>query len=283
MIEIIIAAAKKDPELIRQALNNLDKALMSVNEILGFNYDIENFIQLKNHLLVIHQMIQGDDIKIEELVIKYIPDLNPAIAKTLHLASNKNIRSFEKILDSLGLSVQKREILELFKIIISGHSDLSMLSKRVGVYDEDIEVFRSLFNFIVTTSKFFIKTKPKFDEIRGLSQSSINQHKIQYEQELIRVKEDIEKSLSMMIEKGSINVKYISAKSSIFNSGSNIMDVANDFVNGANINKIEANSINAKLTVREIERFEAEVIKKVSLNLKCLGHHWRSEDMCWHY
>ena len=283
LIEIIIAAAKKDPELIRQALNNLDKALISVSEILGLNIDTENFVQLKNHLLVIHQITQGDDINIEELVVKFIPDLDPAIAKTLHSASNKNIRSFEKVLDRLGLNVQKREILEFFKVISNWHSDLMMLSKRVGVYEEDTEIFRSLFIFIVTTSKFYIKTKPKFDEIRGLSQSCINQHKIQFEQELIQIKEDIEKSLSIMIEKGSINVKYISVDSSNLNSESYIMDVANDFINRANINKIEANSINAKLTALEIERFESELIKKVSLIIKCLDHHWRSEDMCWHY
>ena len=267
LIEIIIAAAKKDPELIRQELNNLDKSLMSVSEILGLNIDICKFTDLKNHLLVIHQLIQGDDIKMEELVIKFIPDLDPAVAKTLYLASNKNIRSFEKIFYSLGLSVQKREILELFKIIINRNSDLSMLSKRIGVYDEDIEVLHALFIIIISTSKFFIKIKPKFDEISGLSQSMINHHKIQYEQELIRIKEDIEKSLSMMIEKGSIDVKYIIAKFSNFSAGSYVMDVASNLVNRSNLSKINANSINSKLTDLEIENFIDDVIKKVKLFL----------------
>lgn len=129
LLELILAGAKKDPGLIRQALDNLDKALMAVSDIIGLQVSNDKFVELKNHLLVIHQMIQGDNIRIDELVVKFIPDLDPAIAQTLHFASRKNIRCFEKILDSLELSVQKQEILELFTIIISGDSKLEMISK----------------------------------------------------------------------------------------------------------------------------------------------------------
>lgn len=92
-----------------------------------------------------------------------------------------------------------------------------------------------MFILIVTTSKLFIKTKPKFDSIIDQSQANIHQHKIQYEQELIGAKEQIERSLSMMIEKGAIDVKKIISKFSIFNLRSFVTNEESDFMNNEKI------------------------------------------------
>ena len=258
LIKIIIAAAKKDPELVKEILYNFDTSLPSVANSLGINVHPQSFIELKNDLLVFYQIIRGDVLKIEDLVIKHIPEEDPSIVNTLHLASTKNMKCFDKIIDCLGLSIQKNKILEFFSIITSEYSRLSVIGQRLGIYEDHTELLRALITFIVTTSNFFIKTKPKLESV---SQVDFKEQ-IKYEEEIIKFKEVLEKWLDWMIEIGAIKIKSVKEKLNTQNIELLTKRARDEVDDSIHQDKIK----DAQQLTSNIEKFKTNVIKKVSSN-----------------
>lgn len=102
---------------------------------------------------------------------------------------------FSKVIDALGLSIQKKGIVEYFKIIANGDTNLLDLGiwKRIGVDKENVEVLKALFGFTIISSKFFIYSRAKFEQIKkdaeakdknpenkNKSREILNEHKIRY-------------------------------------------------------------------------------------------------------
>ena len=216
----MIAIYKKDPDLTRKVLNELDNYLFEeltkeeekdefnhIVENSQINIDKESLAKIKTNFLVFNQFINGDKIDIEEIAKKCIPSLNSTLVRMLQEASRQDIDSLENVAECLGFIIQKHEIVEYFDAIINGDTDLAKIGKRIGVYDENIKVFKSLFMFVISTSKLFIKIKPKFEQTKDLLNS--NEYQIRYEQELIKIKEDLEKWLDVFIDKGCIGIRGI--------------------------------------------------------------------------
>ena len=249
LIKIVMAAAKKDPELIKEALYNFDDSLESIGKIFGVDVNIENAIELKNHLLVIHQMIWGDDFKIKELVAKFIPDIDPSQINTLHLALTKNRKCFEKIVDTLGLNIQKSKIIEFYSIIVNEYSSLSAIGQQLGIYEDRIDVLRSLIVFIITTSNFFIKIKSSLNALEDFREM------IKYEEELSEFKKNINQCFDVMIEAGVIRVKNL--KETLNNS---------EFFTKSIYDDIYKNTLNDSIN-SYVENIKERINQKVRINL----------------
>ena len=257
-IQIIIAAAKKDPELIKEFLYNFDTSLYSIALSLRINVNPQNLLELKNDLHVFYQIIRGDVLKIEDLVIKHIPEVDPSIVNTLHLASTKNMKCFDKIIDCLGLSVQKNKILEFFSIITSEYCRLSAIGQILEIYEDHTELLLSLITFIVTTSNFFIKIKSKFESLDSVDFNE----RIKYKEEKIKLKEALEKCLDLMIEIGAIKIKSVKEKLILQNTEL-LMKRENDEVDDS---IYQDNIKDAQQLTSSTEKFKMNVINKVSSN-----------------
>ena len=146
---------------IRQLLYDLDKYLIdAVNKEKGIS-SANGLLKLKNHIRVFHQMLNGSDINIVHLVKKENPEIDVLAFKILKLASEGQFEYLSKIIDALGLSIQKKGIIEYFKIIMDSHTNLIEIGKLIGVEKENIEILKALFKFVIVSSKFFIYAKPK--------------------------------------------------------------------------------------------------------------------------
>jgi len=166
LLKMVIAVYMKEDHLTRYVLNHFDRNLSDVfNEIKGGNNG--KFAQLKNHIRIIHQMLNGSELDIVHLIKRSNPEIDTHPIKTLKLAADGDMDYFSKVVDALGLSIQKKGILEFFKILMNSNTSLLEIGKILGVEKENIEVLKALFKFTIVSSKFFIYVKPKAEEIKN--------------------------------------------------------------------------------------------------------------------
>ena len=52
-------------------------------------------------------------------------------------------------------------LLEFLSLITRQSSKANEISERIGIYEEDIETFEALIEFVITTTKYNLKIKPK--------------------------------------------------------------------------------------------------------------------------
>ena len=271
LIKMIIAIYKIEEQLTRQVLGELDKNLMSLDPKLKDVIDMDSMTQFKNHLRVFHQLLNGDEIDLVKLIKRSIPEFDSKVIRTLKASSDGNMEHFAKIIDGLGLSMHKNCILEFFKLITSGDTNLIEIGKRIEVDKENIDVLKSLFKFVIVSSKFFIYIKPKFDQIKlqnniVASDSILDEHKIRYREAVDFAKKKLAKWLQVFIKRNTIKVKSFGFKGVFSNIKSFAKDAITDLGGYGTVEDIlKAKSINAQLSDADIDKFETNTVNSVSL------------------
>ena len=156
-------------------------------------------------------------------------------------------------------------------MITSGDTNLIEIGKRIEVDKENIDVLKSLFKFVIVSSKFFIYIKPKFDQIKlqnniVASDSILDEHKIRYREAVDFAKKKLAKWLQVFIKRNTIKVKSFGFKGVFSNIKSFAKDAITDLGGYGTVEDIlKAKSINAQLSDADIDKFETNTVNSVSL------------------
>ena len=266
LIKMMIAMYKNEEELTRQVLNELDVNIKILSSDLNIKINSEYILQFKNNFRVIHQILNGSEIGITKLVERSISNFNPASFNSLKLAVSGDMLQFSKIVDIVGLNLQRKGILEFISIIKNNETDLIEISKRIGISKENVDVVNCLFKFIKITSKVYINLIPKVDKLNDKMNSIFDEDIIRLKEAITIAKVELDYLIYFFIKKGIIKVKTIN-KHKTLHQVKLFSKIIYNNLGGveSSINSSDEDFTNSYISESEIEKFKEYITDSVSL------------------
>lgn len=161
VLEMIIAVFRNDTDFVRYSITEFVPQLYELARSNGVKIKEEDAIKLKNVLLGMQLLMRGPDLQISSLISNSLRDVDPKLAQVLYMSSNGDLESLEISIENLGLWSQKAIVLEFLAFLTNQSSSMKEIGDKLGVYQENIEVFQALFSFSMTTTKYNLQIMPK--------------------------------------------------------------------------------------------------------------------------
>ena len=149
-------------------------------------------------------LMQGSELKIENLIRNSLESVDPYPAQVLYMSSKGNLEYLEISIENLGFSPQKSLILKFLAVLTNQSSTLKEIGEKLGVYEESIEIFEALFSFIMTVTKYNLQIKPKImSEMKD--EKSKKEIKILYKEVIDLIRNSLYKSILIMVRSGAVD------------------------------------------------------------------------------
>ena len=260
-LDILIAVLKHDNDSIRSLLNDFAPQLIEIAKNNKIEVSVKQSIEIKNFLLSMQVFIQGSDIHIDYLIRKSLKGVDPNPAKLLYLASKGNLKCLENIIEELGFSSNKEIILEYVSLLTNNISSLKEIGNKLGVYEENIEIFEDLCLFIMTVTKYKSQIKPKIlSELIGVINIK-KEIKARFLEVIKPIKDSLYNSILSFVRGGAVDARPAKKK----NMASSIVSGASKIIKKAYFEKqIFSVNVNSVLSPDEIHEFWERKVNEVN-------------------
>ena len=228
LIQFIVAVSKQDNSLIRYVLSTSVDQIFDAVRNEGVIIKSENSKKLKDYLLAIYTLSRGSEFDIVSLVKEGVQKIDPYLANIFYKASKGSIRKFDRVIDSLGLMPQKKTILEFCHLLFERECNLLEIGGRLGVYPENVEALEAIIRFIVTVSKYYIKVKPKFDELSSINKGKRHDERTQMTESIVEISANLKKYLYILYHNGVIEPEVQGFSGQIMKIGSFVKELFYD-------------------------------------------------------
>lgn len=102
--------------------------------------------------------------------------------------------------------------------LITGQGiSLKELSGKIGVYEEDLEVFEAFIEFIITSCRYNLQIRRKIVQEIGNTDDFLEFAELHYNEIISPIKNTLESSIMSMIRAGAINAKRLQNKGKLSN------------------------------------------------------------------
>ena len=228
LIQFIVAISKQDNSLIRYVLSTSVDQIFDVVREQGVSIRNENTKMLKNYLLAIYTLSRGSEFNIVRMVKESIPQIDPYLANIFYKASKGSIKKFDRVIDSLGLMPQKKTIIEFCHLLFEKDCYPVEIGGRLGVYPENAEVLDAIIKFVVTTSKYYIKVRPKFEKLKSTDNVKKHDERTQMTEAIIEISTSLNKYLYILYHNEVIEPEVDGFSGQILKIGSFVKELFYD-------------------------------------------------------
>lgn len=264
VLEMIIAVLRKDTDFVRYSINELPPQLCELAINSGVRIDEEKAIKLKNFFLGMQLLMKGPELQIANLIKNSLDDVDPSPAHILYMSSKGDLEYLEISAENLGFWTQKMLILEFIAALTGQSKTMKELAEKLGVYEEDTEVFEALFNFVITSSKYNLQIKPKImAEIKD-DKNKKKEMKILYKEVLDPVRASLFKSIMILIRSGAVDERKRGLKKRIAAVKNLVKGIVQNFGGDQDAQDPLANeNVNDELSREEIHEICNERVEQV--------------------
>ena len=228
LLQFIVSISKQDNSLIRHSLNNSVDQIFNQMLKQGLLISKEDCKQLKNYLLSIYTMSRGSEFNIKKLAKKAAPKVDSYLIDIFYKASKGMLKKFDIILDRVGITPQKKVVMEFSSLLFERDSQFIELAGRLGVYPENAEVLHAIVQLVVVTSKFFIKTRPQIEKLKSIEKGEAFDERTQMTESLLNTSSKIKKYLTILYQANVLTSENMSTQSKIMKLGSFIREIFYD-------------------------------------------------------
>ena len=207
-------------------------------------------------------LMQGSELKIENLIRNSLESVDPYPAHVLYMSSKGNLEYLEISIENLGFSPQKSLILEFLAVLTNQSSTLKEIGEKLGVYEESIEIFEALFSFIMTVTKYNLQIKPKImSEMKD--EKSKKEMKILYKEVIDLIRNSLYKSILIMVRSGAVDERKTGIKKRIAAVKNLVNSLIQNFGGDKDEDPLVHANVNSELSKEEIHEICQERAEQV--------------------